>query len=82
MGKSVCKAVENIDFQIAKALVGMNPFDIRAIDKKMLQLDGTKDKSNLGANAILAVSLATAKAAANSKKESLHTKTVPFVMNG
>lgn len=73
MGKSVCKAVENIDFQIAKALVGMNPFDIRAIDKKMLQLDGTKDKSNLGANAILAVSLATAKAAANSKKESLHT---------
>ena len=38
MGKSVCKAVENIDFQIAKALVGMNPFDIRAIDKKMLHI--------------------------------------------
>ena len=64
MGKSVFKAVENIDLQIAKNLVGMSPFNIRAIDKKMLQLDGTKDKSNLGANAILAVSLATAKAAA------------------
>ena len=73
MGKSVFKAVENIDLQIAKNLVGMNPFNIRAIDKKMLQLDGTKDKSNLGANAILAVSLATAKAAALSKKESLYS---------
>lgn len=73
MGKSVFKAVENIDLQIAKNLVGMSPFSIRAIDKKMLQLDGTKDKSNLGANAILAVSLATAKAAALSKKESLYS---------
>lgn len=73
MGKSVFKAVENIDLQIAKNLVGMSPFNIRAIDKKMLQLDGTKDKSNLGANAILAVSLATAKAAALSKKESLYS---------
>ena len=73
MGKSVFKAVENIDLQIAKNLVGMSPFNIRAIDKKILQLDGTKDKSNLGANAILAVSLATAKAAALSKKESLYS---------
>ncbi|MBO5400207.1 MAG: phosphopyruvate hydratase [Spirochaetaceae bacterium] len=73
MGKSVFKAVENIDLQIAKNLVGMSPFNIRAIDKKMLQLDGTKDKSNLGANSILAVSLATAKAAALSKKESLYS---------
>lgn len=73
MGKSVFKAVENIDLQIAKNLVGMSPFNIRAIDKKMLQLDGTKDKSNLGANAILPVSLATAKAAALSKKESLYS---------
>lgn len=73
MGKSVFKAVENIDLQIAKNLVGMSPFNIRAIDKKMLQLDGTKDKSNLGANAILAVSLATAKAGALSKKESLYS---------
>ena len=73
MGKSVFKAVENIDLQIAKNLVGMSPFNIRAIDKKMLQLDGTKDKSNLGANAILAVSLATAKAASLSKKESLYS---------
>ncbi|MBQ8353066.1 MAG: phosphopyruvate hydratase [Spirochaetaceae bacterium] len=73
MGKSVFNAVENIDLQIAKNLVGMSPFNIRAIDKKMLQLDGTKDKSNLGANSILAVSLATAKAAALSKKESLYS---------
>ena len=63
-GKSVYKAVENINQIISKKLVGESPFDIFEIDKKMIDLDGTPDKSNLGANAILAVSLASAKAAA------------------
>ncbi len=71
-GKGVLKAVDNINTKIDKHLAGMNPYNIFEIDKKLLQLDGTKDKSNLGANAILAVSLATCKAGALSKKESLH----------
>ncbi len=65
LGKGVLKAVANVNNVIAPALVGMSALDQRAIDKKMLQLDGTKTKSNLGANAILGVSLAVAKAAAD-----------------
>ena len=64
-GKGVSHAVENINTHIRKALIGTNPFDAYAVDKAMLTADGTKDKSRLGANAILAVSLATAQAAAN-----------------
>ena len=64
-GKGVQKAVENINKMIAPALVGMSVLNQRAIDYAMLKLDGTKTKSNLGANAILGVSLAVAKAAAN-----------------
>ena len=64
-GKGVLKAVENINTIIAPALIGWSVFEQRAIDKKMLELDGTKTKSNLGANAILGVSLAVAKAAAS-----------------
>ncbi len=63
-GKGVCKAVENVNTRIAKELVGMDASDIYAVDKAMITLDGTKDKSCLGANAILAVSIATARAAA------------------
>ena len=65
-GKGVTKAVENINIVIQEALVGMDASDIYAVDRAMLQADGTKDKSNLGANAILAVSIASAKAAAQS----------------
>ncbi|MGI6074543.1 MAG: phosphopyruvate hydratase [Fermentimonas sp.] len=65
LGKGVQKAVANINDVIAPALIGMNSLEQRAIDYKMLELDGTKTKSNLGANAILGVSLAVAKAAAN-----------------
>ena len=65
-GKGVLKAVENVNKVIAPALVGCCVYKQRAIDRKMLALDGTKTKSNLGANAILGVSLAVAKAAANS----------------
>lgn len=64
MGKAVTKAVANINDRIAPALIGMEAGDQAAIDQAMLELDGTDNKSNLGANAILAVSLAVAKAAA------------------
>ena len=63
-GKGVLKAVENVNKIIAPALKGENVFEQRAIDMKMLKLDGTPTKSKLGANAILGVSLATAQAAA------------------
>ena len=65
LGKGVLKAVTNINDVIAPALLGMNVLEQNAIDAKMLELDGTKTKSNLGANALLGVSLAVAKAAAN-----------------
>lgn len=64
-GKGVQKAVDNINNIIAPALIGMSALEQVRIDHKMLALDGTKTKSNLGANAILGVSLAVAKAAAN-----------------
>ena len=63
-GKGVLKAVENINTLIAPALKGMDSMDQRGIDKAMLDLDGTPTKSKLGANAILAVSIACARAAA------------------
>jgi len=66
LGKGVTKAVENINTVIADAIIGMDAFDTYAVDKAMLEADGTKDKSNLGANAILAVSIAVARAAAKS----------------
>lgn len=65
-GKGVSKAVSNINNKIAPVLKGLDAADIYQVDRRMIGLDGTKDKSNLGANAILAVSLATAKAAAES----------------
>ena len=65
LGKGVLKAVENVNETIAKEIIGMDASDQVGIDKKLLELDGTKTKSKLGANAILGVSLATAKAAAN-----------------
>ena len=64
LGKGVLKAVANINEKIAPAIVGMDALEQRTIDKKMIELDGTPTKSNLGANAILGVSLAVAKAAA------------------
>lgn len=64
-GKGVLKAVSNVNDVIAPELIGMCVTDQTAIDRKMIELDGTKNKSRLGANAILAVSLAVAKAAAD-----------------
>ena len=63
-GKGVSKAVENVNTTIARVLKGVDASDIYAVDVAMLEADGTKDKSNLGANAILAVSIASARAAA------------------
>ena len=68
MGKGVLQAVNNINTIIAKEILGMDATNIYAVDQAMIRADGTKDKSKLGANAILAVSLATARAAANAKK--------------
>jgi enolase 1/2/3 len=63
-GKGVLKAVENVNVEIADALANMDAADQRALDKKMIELDGTENKGRLGANAILAVSMAAARAAA------------------
>ncbi len=65
LGKGVLKAVKNINTVINDALAGMDALDIHAIDRAMIVADGTKDKSKLGANAMLAVSIASARAAAN-----------------
>ena len=66
MGKGVQKAVENVNKKIAKKIIGMDVYSQRQIDEEMIKLDDTPNKSNLGANAILGVSLVVAKAAANS----------------
>ncbi len=71
LGKGVQKAVGNVNTKIAKVLVGMDAFDQVAVDRTMIALDGTANKSKLGANAILGVSLATAKAAANALEQPL-----------
>ncbi len=64
MGKGVLKAVENVNGEIAEAIIGLNAFDQIEIDKLMIELDGTPNKTRLGANAMLGVSLAVARAAA------------------
>ena len=64
LGKGVTKAVENVDNRIQREIIGMESLEQRAIDYKMIELDGTKNKATLGANAILGVSLAVAKATA------------------
>ena len=71
-GKSVMIAVSNINTQIAKSLTGMNPEDLYAFDKAMIELDGTENKSKLGANATTAVSIAVARAGAASRELELY----------
>ena len=87
LGKGVLKAVENINKIIAKELEGMNVFEQAEIDKKLIEIDGTENKGKLGANATLGVSLAVARAAANSLGMSLYkyiggvnAKTLPVPM--
>ncbi|MBP9733511.1 MAG: phosphopyruvate hydratase, partial [Candidatus Omnitrophica bacterium] len=71
LGKGVCKAVRNTNTEIAKALKGKNAFDQKAVDELMIKLDGTANKSRLGANATLAASMAVCRAAAVSRGVSL-----------
>jgi len=87
MGKGVEKAVENVNSEIDEAIIGMNVLDQAAIDAVMIELDGTPNKTRLGANAILAVSLACARAAADALGVSLYNyiggvnaKTLPVPM--
>ena len=86
-GKGVTKAVENVNKKISKKIIGMNIFEQRKIDEEMIRLDDTLNKSNLGANAILGVSLAVAKAASNTLGMELyryiggiHAKELPVPM--
>lgn len=72
LGKGVESAVNNINQKIAQLVIGTNPEDQRSLDQKMITSDGSKNKSNLGANAILGVSLAAARSAAISKGESFY----------
>lgn len=72
MGKGVLKAVENVNEKIAPELRGVDVFEQNAIDSLMIKLDGTENKGNLGANAILGVSLAVAKAAAQESRQPLY----------
>ena len=89
MGKGVLKAVNNVNDVLAPALLGMSVFEQESIDNTMIDLDGTPNKSNLGANAVLGISLAVAKAAAASSGKPLYqnngwpsAKTLPFpIMN-
>ena len=73
MGKGVLNAVSNVNNILSKELIGLSVFDQENIDNLMIKIDGTPNKANLGANTILGVSLALAKAASNSKGISLHT---------
>ena len=86
-GKGVIKAIENVNKKISKKIIGMNVFEQRKIDEEMIRLDDTLNKSNLGANAILGVSLAVAKAASNTLGMELyryiggiHAKELPVPM--
>jgi enolase len=72
LGKGVLKAVANVNGEIAKAVAGLDAGDQRALDKHMIELDGTPTKSRLGANAILAVSMAAARASANAQNLPLY----------
>src|SRR6267378_5034514 len=72
LGKGVLKAVANVNTKIASEIVGFDVFEQNFIDKVMTELDGTPNKGNLGANAILGVSLAVAKASAVSMKKPLY----------
>ncbi|WP_257670345.1 phosphopyruvate hydratase [Parapedobacter tibetensis] len=72
LGKGVLKAVENVNIKIADALQGIDVFEQNAIDRVMIELDGSENKGNLGANAILGVSLAVSKAAAQESRQPLY----------
>lgn len=72
LGKGVLQAVANVNNEIAKAVTGLDAADQRSLDRRMIELDGTPNKGRLGANAILAVSMATARAAAAALNQPLY----------
>jgi len=72
LGKGVLNAVKNVQTELRDAVIGLDADDQSALDEKMLALDGTESKSRLGANALLAISMAAARAAANAKKQPLY----------
>ena len=72
LGKGVLQAVQNVNKKIAREIEGMNVYEQVKIDKKLIEIDGTDNKARLGANAILGVSIAVARAAANSLGMSLY----------
>ena len=76
LGKGVLKAVENVNEIIAPEIIGLDALDQVGIDRKMIELDGTPNKAKLGANAILAVSMAVARAAADALDVPLYTYTL------
>lgn len=81
MGNGVLTAVNNVNEEIAKKIVGLNPTSIEEVDKIMIDLDGTKNKGRLGANAILGVSLAFAKAVSASEKKPLYRYIAEYCQN-
>src|SRR6202023_2091112 len=72
LGKGVLKAVGNVNGAIAKAVTGLDASDQKALDRRMIETDGSPNKGNLGANAILAVSMAAARAAAEAARQPLY----------
>ncbi|MDE5012635.1 phosphopyruvate hydratase, partial [Francisella tularensis subsp. holarctica] len=72
LGKCVYIAVENVNTKIAQAVKGLDALDQSLIDKTMIELDGSENKKNLGANSILGVSLATARAAASHLRKTIY----------
>ena len=82
LGKGVLKAVGNVNGEIAKAVVGLDAGDQRALDKRMIELDGTPTKARLGANAILAVSMAAARAAAAAQSQPLYKYLARYSTDG
>ncbi len=81
-GKGMLKAIANIETKLAPALIGFDAYDQRGLDEKMITMDGTPNKANLGGNAILAISIAVANAAANSKKVELFQHIIETFQTG
>jgi enolase len=81
LGKGVLKAVAHVNTEIAKAVTGLDASDQRALDRRMIEADGTPNKSNLGANAILAVSMAAARAAASAAGQPLYKYLAKYSTN-
>jgi enolase len=81
-GKGMLKAIENINEKLAPLVIGMDGYDQKSLDQAMIKLDGTDNKANLGGNSILAISIATANAAATSQKKELYQYIIDTYQTG